>query len=72
MPADKLGGESVARIDLSTVLIDFLTVDPGGAGAGFEVEADSGEVSEMGGTPGAFGGFADVGGGFEVLFCLEG
>ena len=67
MPSDLLVGEYVAGIDFATVSVDFLAGDPGGAGAGFEVEADAGEVGEFGGTPGALGGFADVGGGFEVL-----
>ena len=61
----------MARIDFSTVLVDFRAVDARDAGAGFEVVADAGEVGEFGGTPGAFGGFADVGGGFEVL-CVCG
>lgn len=67
MPADLLVGEDVVRVYLATVLVYLLAVDARGAGAGFEVDADAGQVGEFGGTPGAFDGFADVDGGFEML-----
>lgn len=67
MPADLLGGEEVVGVNLAAVLVDLLTVDARRAGAGFEVQADAGEVGELAGAPGAFGVFAGVGRGFEVL-----
>lgn len=63
MPADLLVGEQVSGVDLAAVVVDFLAVDARRAGAGFEVQADAGQVREFGGTPWAFGGFADVDGG---------
>ncbi|KAL8719456.1 MAG: hypothetical protein Q9225_003545 [Loekoesia sp. 1 TL-2023] len=61
IPADLLVGEDVVGVDLSTVLIDLLAVDAGGAGTGFEVEADTGEVGEHVGAPGTF----------DVLSCVD-
>ncbi|KAL8987176.1 MAG: hypothetical protein Q9177_003594 [Variospora cf. flavescens] len=67
MPADLLVGEDVIGVDFAAVLIDFLAVDARRAGAGFEMEADTGQVREFVGAPGAFGVFAGVDGGLEVL-----
>ncbi len=66
-PGDKCGGEDVGGVDGAAVLGNFRSVDAGGAGRGFEVQADAGEVGEFGGAPGAFDVFADMDGGFEVL-----
>ena len=71
VPADLLVGEDVVGVDLAAIGVDFLAVDAGGAGAGFEMDADAGEVGVFLGTPWAFYGFADVFGGFEVLY-IEG
>ena len=67
MPSDLLVGEDMVGIDFAAVLIDFLPVDAGCAGAGFEVETYAGEVGVFLGTPGAFYVFAGVDGGFEML-----
>lgn len=62
VPSDALVGKDVARVDFAAVLVDFGAVDAGCAAAGFEVQADAGEVCEFVGTPGTFDVFADVGG----------
>lgn len=67
MPTDLLVGEDMIGVDFAAVLIDFLAVDARRAGAGFEMEADTGQVGEFVGAPGAFGVFAGVDRGFEVL-----
>lgn len=62
VPADLLVGEDMIGIDLTTVLVNLLTVDAGWAGAGFEMEADSSEVGEHFGAPRAFGVLASMDG----------
>lgn len=62
VPSDAFGGEGVAGVDFSAVLIDFRAVDPGCAVSGFEVQAYAGEVGESVGVPGTFDVFADVDG----------
>ena len=42
VPADAFGGEDVGWVDLAAVLVYFLAGDAGGAGAGFEMQADAG------------------------------
>ena len=67
VPADLFRGEVVVRVDLAAIIVDFLAVDAGAAGPGFEVQADAGEVGELRGTPGAFDIFPHVDRGFEML-----
>ena len=67
VPADLLVGEDVVRIDFAAVAVNFLAVDAGGAGTGFEVQADAGEVGEFVGAPGAFDVTAGVDRGLKML-----
>ena len=67
VPADLFRREEVVRVDLAAIIVDLLAVDAGAAGAGFEVQADAGEVGEFRGTPGAFDVFPHVDRGFEML-----
>lgn len=61
VPADALVGEDVVGVDLAAVEVDFGAGDARGAAAGFEVEADAGEVGEFVGAPGAFDVLSHVG-----------
>lgn len=67
VPADLFVGKEVVWIDLATVLVNLLAIDAGWAGAGLEVEADTGEVGEHVGAPRAFGILSSVDGGLEML-----
>jgi len=60
VPADLLVGEDVVGIDLAAVLVNLLAVDAGRTGAGFEMEAYSGEVGEHIGAPRALGVLSSV------------
>ena len=42
VPANALVSEDVIRVDFAAVLIDFGTVDAGGAAAGLEMQTDAG------------------------------
>lgn len=61
VPADALVGEDVVGVNLAAVEVDFGAGDARGAAAGFEVEADAGEVGEFVGAPGAFDVLSHVG-----------
>lgn len=67
VPTDLLVGEDVVPVDFAAVLVYFLPIDAGGAGAGFEMETDAGEVGEFLRTPGTFDVFPNVDGGLEML-----
>ena len=67
MPSDELGGEDVTRVDLATVLIDLLAVDPRWTGAGFEVQAYAREVREFARAPRAFDVFPHMDGRLQML-----
>lgn len=69
VPANLLVGEYMTRIDLATVLVDFLAVDAGWAGAGLKMEANSSEVGEHIGAPRTFGVLSSVLGRLEMLFA---
>lgn len=69
VPANLLVGEDVTGIDLATVLVDFLAVDAGRAGAGLKMEADSSEVGEHVGAPRTFGVLSSMYGRLEMLYA---
>ncbi len=67
VPADLLVCEDVIGVNFPTVLVNLLAVDAGGASAGFEMKADASQVREHVGTPRAFGIFANMDRGFQML-----
>lgn len=60
MPSDELCGEDVTWVDLTTVLVDLLAVDPRWADAGLQVEAYAREVCEFARAPRALDVFPDM------------
>ena len=60
MPFDLLVGKYMVPIVFSAELIDLFTIRAFGTGAGFEMEADAGEVRVRVGTPGTFDVPTDV------------
>ena len=67
MPSDLLCSENVIWVDLATVLIDLLAVDPRRTDAGLEVQTYAREVCEFAGAPRAFDVFPDMDRRFEML-----
>ena len=68
MPLDLFIGEEMIPVDLSTVVVDLLTVRSRWAGTGLQVQTDSGQVGELAGAPGAFDILPDVNRGFQMLW----
>ena len=54
MPSDLLCGEDVIWVDLATISIDLLAVDPRRTDAGLEVQTYAREVYKFGRAPRAF------------------
>lgn len=67
MPSDLLCGEDVIWVDLATVSIDLLTVDPRRTDAGLEVQTYAREIYEFGRAPRAFDVFPGMDRRFEML-----
>ncbi len=67
MPSDLLCGEDVIRVDLATISIDLLAVDPRRTDAGLEVQTYAREVYEFARAPRAFDVFPDMDRRFQML-----
>ena len=67
MKSDLLCGEDVIWIDLATVSINLLAVDPGRTHAGLQVQTYAREVCEFAGTPRAFDVFPNMDRRFQML-----
>ena len=67
MPSDLLCGEDVIWVDLATVSIDFLAVDPRRTDAGLEVQTYAREVYKFGRAPRAFDVFPGMDRRFQML-----
>ena len=68
MPSNELCGEDVTWVDLATVLVDFLAVDPRWTKAGLQVQAYAREVCEFARAPRALDVFPDMNRRLQMLF----
>ena len=67
MPSNLLCGEDVIWVDLATVSVDLLAVDPRRTDAGLEVQTYARQVYEFGRAPRAFDVFPGMDRRFEML-----
>ena len=67
MPPDLFGGEDVIWVDIATVPIDLLAVDPRRTDAGLEVQTYAREVCEFARAPRAFDVFPNMDRRFQML-----
>ena len=67
MPSDLLCSKDVIWVNLATVSIDLLTVDPRRTDTGLEVQTYARQIYEFGRAPRAFGVFPEVDRRFQML-----